>query len=245
MKTLLCVHIIVLGIVCSVSATDLLAPGIVDLVEKGGSGKYQLVMREASKRANLEFTERYYPQKRALIMFFDKDCPCIYAYTDLAVEKLGKEQVVASFPIGIFKQYIFTKKGESVFTSIDQLKGKSVGGVLGDDLQHWYPNFTKVGIYLKLVNSTEQNVQKLQLGRIHAMVSFLPDITEYLAQLSFAPGHPLLISFDKITCHNTQEGRQFVEKISPALQEMKRDGTMKKILGIYYLEYDETKIPSW
>ncbi len=168
----------------------------------------------------------------------------MYAYTDHAVEKLGKEQVVASFPIGIFKQYIFTIKGKSVFTSIYQLKGKTVGGVLGDDVQSWYPNFTKAGIHLELVESTEQNIKKLNLGRLHAIVSFLPDITEYVDQLSFDPGHPLLISYDRITCHNTQQGRQFIEKISSALQEMKNDGTMKKILGSFFLEYNENEIPS-
>ncbi len=244
MKSLLCAHIIVLGIVCCVFATDLLAPGIIGLVEEGGTGKYQLVMREAAKRANLTVTERYYPQKRALKIFFFKDYPCIYAYTDLAVEKLGKEQVVASFPIGVFKQYIFTQKGKSVFTSISQLKGKSVGGVLGDDMQPWYPNFTKAGIHLELVASTEQNIKKLHSGRLDAMVSFLPDIVEYVDQLSFAPDHPLLISYDRITCRNTPEGRQFIEKISPVLQEMKHDGTMKKILGTFYLEYDENEILS-
>ncbi len=237
MKTLLYVFIIVLGIAYSVSAIDLLAPAIIGLVEEDGTGKYQLLMREAAKRANLKFTEHHYPQRRALKLFLLKGSSCcIYAYTDLAVEKLGKENVVASFPIGIFKQYIFTKKGTTVLTSIDQLKGKSVGGVLGDDLQPWYPNFTKAGVHLNLVISTEQNLKMLHQGRIDAMISFLPDIAEYVGQLDFAPDNSLLTSYDRITCHNTPEGRQFVEKISSALQEMKHDGTMKKILETFYLE---------
>lgn len=244
LKILLYAYIIVLGIVSSVHATDLLAPNIVGLVEEGGTGQYQLVIREAATRANLTFTEYFYPQKRALMMFFNQDAPCIYAYTDLAVETLGREQVVASFPLGVFKQYIFTKKGTPVFTSIDQLKGKSVGGVHGDDIQPWYPKFTAVGIHLELVSSTEQNIEKLQLGRLDAMISFLPDISEYVDQLSFAQDRPLLVSSDRITCHNTPEGREFIDKISPALQTMKYDGTMKNILGVFYLEYDVNELSS-
>ena len=158
---LLCLHILALGFVFPVYSTDLLAPNILGLVDKAGTGKYQLVMREAAKRANITFTEYYYPQKRALKIFLAGRATCIYGYSDLASEERGKENIIVSFPIGVFKQYIFTKKGTPALTSYEHLKNKSVGGVLGDDLQPWFSSFTLAGIHLNLVNSTEQNLRML------------------------------------------------------------------------------------
>ncbi|MCP4346442.1 MAG: hypothetical protein GY795_13050 [Desulfobacterales bacterium] len=92
-------------------AIDIIAPGIAGLIEEDGKGVYQLLMKEAAERANIDYREYFYPQKRALYYFFKKKSPCIYAYTDIAVSKLGKDKIKASFPLGIFKQYIFTKAG--------------------------------------------------------------------------------------------------------------------------------------
>lgn len=244
MRGVFCILLIVFELVSSVSAIELIAPEIIGLVEKDGKGKYQTLVWEASTRASLEIDEHYFPQKRALLLFFKKKYPCIYGYTDLAVETLGAERLVASFPLGVFKQYIFTKKGTPALTSINQLIGKSVGGVLGDDLQPWYIKFTQMGIDLDLVRSTDQNIKKLQHNRLDAMVSFLPDIQEYVNELSFAPESPLFTAYDRVTCHYTPETKAFIEKLSASLKEIKHDGTLQRILGMFYLEFDDNKVPS-
>jgi polar amino acid transport system substrate-binding protein len=222
---------------------EIIAPEISTLIEEDGSGIYQSLFSEAAKRSNITIIEHFYPQKRAIEAFLNKEHLYIYAYTDLAIEKLGTDNILSSYPLGIFKQYIFTEKDDEAFVSISQLKGLKVGGVLGDEFQPWYENFTKEGIALSLVRRNEQNITMLEMGRIDAFVSFLPDINEYTYKLSYSIDSPLLVSYDRITSYNTPEAKEVLQRISKTLIEMKHDGSMEKILGSFYLEYDENEIP--
>ncbi len=246
MKKILFVFMLIMfSFTVQVHAIDIIAPGITGLIEEDGKGVYQLLIKEAAKRANIDYTEHFYPQKRALYYFFKKESPCIYAYTDIAVTKLGKDKIKASFPLGIFKQYIFTNGGTPALTSIDQLKGKRVGGIIGDGEQDWFAAFKKAKINYEFVTRIEQNINKLMAGRIDAMISFMPDVAAYEDKLSYAKHKPIFSSFDMMTCHNNSEGNQFINKISIALKEMKADGTIKAILGDLYLDYDENEIPKY
>lgn len=225
------------------SGIDIIAPGIAGLIQEDKKGVYQFILKEAGKRASLDYQEYFYPQKRALKLFFEKKYPCIYAYTDIAESKLGKDKIKASFPLGGFKQYIFTKAGAPSLTSIQQLKGKVVGGILGDGEQDWFIDFKNAEIEYQFVTLIEQNIVKLKKGRIDAMISFMPDAAKWQGQLTYQKDKPLFSAFDRMTCHNNLEGRQFINRISPVLKSMKQDGTMRGILGDLYLEYDEGSIP--
>ncbi len=222
-------------------SVDVLAPEISNLVESDGSGVYQLLLKEAARRSNITIIEHFYPQKRAITYFLNGTYPYIYAYTDLAIEKLGIENVIGSFPLGVFEQYIFSKKGTS-YSTIEQLSGLSVGGIIGDDIQPWYKNFTDKGITIKLVKTNDQNIQRIQNNKIDAFICFLPDINQYADSLEYTKESPLFTSYDRLTAYNTTESRIVVERISKALIQMKKDGTTKDILGEFYLEYNEDEI---
>ncbi len=242
-KTILSLALILFSL--TVNALEIIAPAIAGLIEKDKKGAYQLLLKEAANRASINYKEDFYPQKRALRTFFEKKSHCIYAYTDIAVTKLGKDKIKASFPLGGFKQHIFTKTGTPALTSINQLKGKVVGGILGDGEQDWFAAFKKAGIEYQFVTRIEQNIVKLERGRIDAMISFMPDVAKWEDQLNYARDKPLFSAFDMITCHNNLEGSQFIKRISPVLKRMKKDGTMKAILGDLYLEYNENEIPKY
>ncbi len=220
---------------------DVLAPEISNLIESDGSGVYQLLLEEAARRSNITIIEHFYPQKRAITYFLNGTYLYIYAYTDLAIEKLGKEEVIASFPLGVFKQYIFSNKGTS-YSTIEQLSGLSVGGIIGDDIQPWYKDFTDKGISIKLVKSNIQNIQRIQTDKIDAFICFLPDINQYADSLGYTKDSPLFTSYDRLTAYNTRESGIVLERISKALIQMKKDGTTKDILGDFYLEYNEDEI---
>lgn len=217
-------------------ALDIIAPGIPGLIEENGKGVYQVLIKEASSRANLVINEHFFPQKRALKLFFDKNYTCIYAYTDLAISRLGQEQIRASFPLGSFKQYIFTAKGTPLISSVKALKGLRVGGILGDTEQDWFKQFKRLNINYNLVPRIEQNVRMLKLGRLDAMVSFMPDAAKWQNQLNYDAANPLFSAYDRLTCHNNTQGRYLIQTLSPQLEQMKQDGSTKRILGDLYLE---------
>ena len=69
------------------------------------------------------------------------------------------------------------------------------------------------------------------------MLGFLPDHFPNLDRLIYSPDFVVHQFFDFITCHNSAQGRMFVNKISPALKQMKDDGALKVLLGDYYLDF--------
>ncbi|MCP4107322.1 MAG: amino acid ABC transporter substrate-binding protein [Desulfobacteraceae bacterium] len=233
MKKLLCCLLAVFCVAYPAYAVDMIAPDLTGVVSEDGTGVYQMIMKEVSRRSGVTFTERFYPPKRAFGLFLrDKD-KCIYSFTDDAVKVLGKDKVTASIPMGVFKMYVFTKKGEPALTSIFHLKGKKVAGVL--ELEEKL-KIKESGIRFIITESNEDSFNVLQKGRVKAIIGFLPDMNFYTDKLSFSPKNPLLVGYDRITCHSSETGKQFVDSISPILKEMKKDGTIKKILGAFYLE---------
>ncbi len=237
MKNLLCLSVI-LCIAYPAHAADLIAPNLTGLVTEDGIGLYQMIMKEVSKRSGVTFTEKFYPPKRAFETFLREENKCIYSFTDDAAGILGKDKIIASIPLGVFKMYIFTKKGEPALTSIFQLKGKRVAYVLGlgIPIEKVKIKEKEAGIKLIATENNEESFRILQRGRVNAIIGFLPDINLFLDELSFSPKNPLLVGYDRITCHNNETGKQFINSISPKLKEMKEDGAIKKILGTFYLE---------
>ncbi len=78
-KTIFSSMLIMFSFMIQVHAIDIIAPGISGLIEKDGKGVYQLLIKEAAKRAMINYKEYFFPQKRALLRFFSKDYMCIYA----------------------------------------------------------------------------------------------------------------------------------------------------------------------
>jgi len=217
---------------------EIIAPLINGLISQDGTGAYQLLLKEAALRSNIKIVEKIYPQKRAISNFFNKKQSCIYAYTDIAEQKMGKQNIKASFPLSVFKQYIFTKKGTKPFTEISQLKGLTVAGTLGDEDQDWFSSFKEAQINYLLLSHLDLNIKMLRSNRVDAVVSFLPDFSKFISELVYAVDQPLFTAFDRITCHNSLESAIFIQKISASLKVMKLDGTTKRILGNMYLEFD-------
>ncbi len=236
MKSLLYLLSVILCVACTVNAADLIGPDLTGLVSEDGTGVYQMIMKEVSKRSGATFTEKLYPPKRAFELFLKDEDKCIYSFTDDAVEILGKDKITTSIPLGVFKMYIFTRKGEPALTSISQLKEKKVVSVFGLDVYNKKLKIKESGIRLIMTDNNEQSFNVLKKGRAKAIIGFLPDMNPFLDKLSFSPKNPLVVAYDRITCHNNGTGKQFINSISPKLKEMKEDGTLKRILGDLYLE---------
>ncbi len=244
MKFLFCLNLIIFCAVCPAYGTELIAPAFTGLISEDGTGTYQIIMKEAASRAGVSFTEKVFPQKRALSTFYKNENSCIYSFTEPASETMGKDRVVVSTPLSVFKMYIFTGKGKPALTSVKQLKGR-VAGVLGYEVWYDKTNIKESGIDLDMASSDDEALGLLRRDRIQAIISFLPDMNSHLGKLSFSPEHPLFVSYDGITCHNNETGRRFIRAVSPVLREMDEDGTMKKILGDSYLEWGYSDFLEW
>ncbi|WDP91973.1 MAG: hypothetical protein HUN04_20540 [Desulfobacter sp.] len=102
-------------------------------------------------------------------------------------------------------------------------------------------------IVIDYLADEKNQIKKLNLGRIDAIIGFMPDWIPFLDTLSYDPEFPVHTGYDYMTVWKTPEGKSFVAKISSALRELHSDGTLKKILGDRYMdfEYKATKKYEW
>ena len=217
----------------------IVAPYITGLVEDDQTGPYQLILQEASMRSGANYKELTYPEKRAVNMFKSKKAACMYSYSSIMKKEFGEDKIVTSFPLGVYKEYMFTKKGKPALTSATQLKGMSVSATLGTE--DWHTELNNAGIKIDYIANDIQSIRMLEQERIQVFLGFIPDLTNYLHRLSYSPEHPLVEDYDQITCHASPKTKKFISQISKSLSSMKADGVTKNILGPLFIDFNEEK----
>ncbi len=217
-------------------------PRISNLLEENNSGLYQRIIAEAlpeseARSAGYRISQPFFPYKRALAVFLNGSADCVFSFTKVAERELGADRIVASFPLGAFGYFMFSRQGEPALTMPEQLKGKKVGGVVGHDSYYQHA----IGdIELQLVASDEQNIELLKLGRIDYLIGAIPDILPYAGELTYSLDAPLIKSFDRVTCHNNPRNQRFVTFLSSRLRHLKEHGGYQRLAGNLYLDFDSS-----
>jgi hypothetical protein len=221
------------GLEAQTDSIRLVFPQIDGLIEEDGSGSYQKLLALAASRAGVSYTVEVFPKARALSLFLAKKYDGIFTYTQTARDRFGKAEIIASYPIGVYRGFAFRRQGDPVVTDFSQLKGKSVGGVVG--FEGTYGAVTREGAILDLAVSDASNLSKLRLGRDFAMLGFLPDLYPELAQLSYSAGLPFFESYDRLTLFDTPGNRRFLLRLSASLESLHADGSARRVVGPAYM----------
>ncbi len=187
-----------------------IAIDIPGLHEAGGSGWYDKVYAKAGIKLTL------LPAARAFIEF--DACPncCItpanknpefYTYTTASY--------IESKPINVAKIYIWSAPGKPVETNLKALVGKKVAARIGFPYGRSVENS---GVKLDLVPNLEQNVKRLELGRIDYMIDYTPDTLNELKTLGhpetylpYAPEAPVAVHNDAMLCKSAPETIKLIE----------------------------------
>lgn len=204
------------------------------MVESESEGVFIELSREIIKRLDVNARIRVSPPQRSIndlvkgrvdvlfpaldVFFVDDD---IYSRT----EEL----------IYIKEDFVFTRKGETLLTSIEDLHGKVVGVTRG------YPYAREVvrNEKLKLDYSLKDEivVQKLIIGRVEAFIveektgirAFEKQGVDKLMQ--YNPALPISRQDVYYATGRNGNGQQLANDISNALKSMKADGTFERILS--------------
>ncbi|MEH6626515.1 MAG: transporter substrate-binding domain-containing protein [Motiliproteus sp.] len=203
------------------------------LVTEEGNGVYQQLTREAADRTGITYKESFYPAKRAKLSLKRGIVDCTYGPVEQQYRSLGKENLVATSPIGQFKSYIFTLKGTPII-ELSALKDQRVVGVRG--FNELYAPAIRKGIHIEYLNSTSDTFKILQRGRVDAILGFLPDMNKHLDQLNYNANAPLMVAADRIFCLKSSKTIEFIDKINQGLDSMREDGSFREILGEHYIE---------
>ena len=89
-------------------------------------------------------------------------------------------------------------------------------------------------------NTIEQNIKKVQAGRIDAFVAYIPDAWFAFKSLNMEMlphgNNPIMVHEDGFLCHNTADALQFIEEFNAALNQLKSSGKLKTMLGDTYVQ---------
>ena len=220
------------------SVIRIAVPDITSLLTENRDGVYQKILHRALDGLDVKVSEQFFPYKRAMLVFEQRGADCIYSFTEVLERRLGEDAVIASFPLGKFTYYLFTPQDADPVSSLSELEGESVGAVIGHET---YLDRVLEGHAVNVIwsKSDAQNLGMLEHQRFGAMIAAVPDIRPFLDKLSYDPQTPLLESYDRLTCHNTEANRQFLSHLSAEMKRLKQAGVYEQLAGTLYVEFED------
>jgi hypothetical protein len=220
------------------SVVRIAVPDITSLLTENRDGVYQKILHRALEGLDVAVTEQFYPYKRAMLVFEQRGADCIYSFTEVLERRLGENAVIASFPLGKFTYYLFTPPGAEPVSTLSKLEGETVGAVIGHET---YLDGILDGQDINVIwsKSDAQNLAMLEHQRFGAMIAAVPDVRPFLDRLSYDPATPLLESYDRLTCHNTENNRQFLSDLSAEMKRLKQTGVYEQLAGSLYVEFED------
>lgn len=214
----------------------LAVPDITTLLQEDGQGVYQRLFARAMEPLTYSVQQDFYPYKRALMQFRSGEADCIYSFTDVLRRELGEGQIIASYPLGSFRYFLFSLADHAAVTSSEGLAGLRLGAVIGHD--SYYGEVLAYPGEVLQVHSDRQAIELLRQGRIDVAVAALPDIQPLLEGLVYNTEFPLYVGYDRITCYDTPANRVFLDDLSAELRKLKAEGVYREFAGDHYLDFD-------
>jgi len=201
-------------------------------VENENKGLFIELTREVARQTGTDININVLPPLRAVHGFFDGSQAALFPALDVTFAP-GQPITRTAESIDCKEDFVFTKKGNPMLKTLDDLKGKHVGITRG------YPYAREVTdnkeMVIETATSDETNIRKLIAGHLDAFV--LDEKTgvkafEELglaAQMQYAPKEPVSRQDVYYAFQNTPDGKALAAKFSHALAQMKASGRYQQI----------------
>jgi len=165
---------------------------------------------------------------------FDRDKNSCYPVSlKLAVDILGYKLIATGESINRFKMVIATLKGNAMISSFEQIRGRSIAALPAADLAAY--GYTASSLTVRYVDTHDQGLEMLEAGKVDAMLGSVADLIPYKDRLIYDDANPIYSVDESLVCHPGAESEAFLKKANAAIHSMKSDGSLKSILGEYYL----------
>lgn len=199
------------------------------LVEDSERGSFMLLLREAARRAGIEYEIVMAPPKRAMRYYEDGE---VIAIIPALLATLVKDSALTR-PIFRKQIHAIVPQGAVIPESIEALEGLRVGLTRGYSFPRSLTMNEKITI--DWADTTDASLKKLQDGRLdvvvadgHTAVSAISKMG--LTGFNYDLSRILHEQVAYIACQPTEEGRELARKLTVALDSMETDGTMALIL---------------
>ena len=233
MRALLAFIFLTVSTVCTAADRIMVMPAMEPYFSESGNASYQRLMQEIQRRSGNNISIEYLPLARSIQLFDEKKNACYPAARKLALGFLGHDVIDAGIAINKLKIVIATPKSEPLASSVESLRNRSVATLLGNALGVYDIPVSKITVHY--VATYEQSLELLEKRRVNAIVGSAAALMPYRDQLNFDVNKAVFSVDQSIVCHPSAESRAFLESIRPAIQSMQADGSLKSILGEYYM----------
>lgn len=233
MRSVLAFILIALSTLCAAADRIMVMPAMEPYFSENGNARYQRLMQEILRRSGNNINIEYLPLAKSIQFFDQNKNACYPAARKLAFGFLGHDVIDAGVAINKLNIVIATPKSEPLISSVESLRNRSVAALLGNALGVYGIPVSNITIHY--VATYDQSIKLLEKGRVNAIVGSTAALMPYRDRLNFDVNNPVFSVDQGIVCHPGDESRAFLKSIQPTLKSMKADGSLKSILGEYYL----------
>ncbi|MBU2514354.1 transporter substrate-binding domain-containing protein [bacterium] len=204
------------------------------MVVDENTGVFIELVKTISSRAGFEISIQITPPVRTVSNFANNKAEVLFPAIDVFFPP-DQKYLKSSEIIYVKTDFIFTRKGDPLFKTINDIEGKKVGITRG------YPYAKALmenkSIIFDIANGDEINVRKLMAKRIDVFVveekSGLKAFEDegQLDQMHYDATSPVSKQDVFFAFQADARGKQLEQLISKALLELKKDGTFGKIMA--------------
>ena len=200
------------------------------------SRQYARLVEELLAGVGLQVDRKMAPLKRTTALFKADPGSCVFPANIVALDMGDRaSDVIALETVDIVSVRLYTARANKVVARLEDFAPERVGYIRGSGALHLLgPNADR----FLAINSEEQLISMLELGRLDAFLGHHPDTALALDDLG-KPGalHASPIAFQDLQfkvsfiCHDNRLGNLFLEALNPRIRDMRRSGRLKEILG--------------
>jgi ABC-type amino acid transport substrate-binding protein len=176
------------------------------------------------------------PYVRALRSFADDPGSCIYSQSiellnDLEMmDDVG--ELIETRSVVDYSGHIFWAKTSEPITSKEQLRGKTIGQLLGADYDDL---FADLGVKPMVVNTETQKTKLLFTKRVDGIIGFIPDIYMVFKAYGFqaqpfSPDFVLMRSGNSVVCRKTPATELLIAALTEHITQLQDLGVIDRLL---------------
>lgn len=204
------------------------APLVEPIYNVQGTGIFDIIFKQAIDRAKVSASIIKEPYARALKSFKSNPQSCYLAGNSIAAKQyLGIDTLDINFVILNNPIMITNLKGDVEISNLNQLLGKTVSHLRGDDPKSF--NLDNISTKYLPINSPEQSFRLLKRQRVFAILAAKSDLLPYLNELN--QGLIIYNMKEGMICHKSEIAKQLLTRMKRSLENMKQDGSLKEALG--------------
>jgi len=198
--------------------------------------QYDLLLDELLTGADVEIERLMAPLKRTTALFKSDPESCVFPANIVALNMGDKASgVMALETVDVVSLRLYTTQKNKAGADLNDFAPERVGYIRGSGAIHLLgPNAEK----FLAINSEEQLITMLELGRLDAFLGHHPDTALALDKLGkphalhASPAAFRDLRFPvSVICHDNRIGRLVRDALNPRIQAMHQSGRLREILG--------------